>query len=74
MDFLRFIYTQKPQFIGSAGPFDATSIHYNNCEMVNPGRQEQKLLEEPHYYCIIVYVQEYVRYPERVVAITRYTI
>ena len=30
MDFLRFIYTQKPQFIGSAGPFDATSIHYNN--------------------------------------------
>lgn len=30
MDFLRFIYSQKPQFIGNAGPFDATSIHYNN--------------------------------------------
>lgn len=28
MDFLKFIYTQ-PQFIGNAGPFDATSIHYN---------------------------------------------
>ncbi|MBF8456547.1 beta-glucosidase [Kaistella sp. G5-32] len=30
MDFLRFIYTQKPQFIGSAGPYDATSINYGN--------------------------------------------
>ena len=30
MNFLRFIYTQKPQFIGSAGPYDATSINYNN--------------------------------------------
>ncbi|KIA88722.1 glucoamylase family protein [Kaistella jeonii] len=30
MDFLRFIYTQKPQFIGSAGPYDATSINYAN--------------------------------------------
>ncbi|MBU4537820.1 MAG: beta-glucosidase [Weeksellaceae bacterium] len=30
MDFLRFIYTQKPEFIGSAGPYDATSIHYDN--------------------------------------------
>lgn len=29
MDFLKFIYSQ-PQFIGEAGPFDATSIHYNN--------------------------------------------
>ena len=28
MDFLKFIYTQ-PQFIGSAGPYDATSIHHN---------------------------------------------
>jgi hypothetical protein len=30
MAFLRFIYTQKPEFIGSAGPYDATSINYNN--------------------------------------------
>ena len=30
MNFLRFMYTQKPEFIGSAGPFDATSIHYDN--------------------------------------------
>ena len=30
LQFLRFIYTQKPEFIGSAGPFDATSIHYDN--------------------------------------------
>ena len=30
MDFLRFIYTEKPEFIGSAGPYDATSINYNN--------------------------------------------
>lgn len=30
MDFLRFIYTEKPEFIGSAGPYDATSIHYDN--------------------------------------------
>lgn len=30
MAFLRFLYTQKPQFIGSAGPYDATSIHYDN--------------------------------------------
>lgn len=30
MNFLRFIYTQKPEFIGSAGPYDANSIHYNN--------------------------------------------
>ena len=29
MDFLKFIYS-KPEFIGSAGPYDATSIHYNN--------------------------------------------
>ena len=30
MDFLKFLYTEKPEFIGSAGPYDATSIHYNN--------------------------------------------
>ena len=30
MDFLKFIYTQKPEFVGSAGPYDATSIHYDN--------------------------------------------
>ncbi|UFH31963.1 beta-glucosidase [Chryseobacterium sp. C-71] len=30
MNFLKFIYTQKPEFIGSAGPYDATSIHYDN--------------------------------------------
>ena len=30
MNFLRFLYTEKPQFIGSAGPYDATSIHYDN--------------------------------------------
>ena len=27
---LRFLYIQKPDFIGSAGPYDATSIHYDN--------------------------------------------
>ena len=30
MRFLRFVYTEKPEFIGSAGPYDATSINYNN--------------------------------------------
>ena len=30
MNVLRFIYTQKPEFIGSAGPYDATSVHYDN--------------------------------------------
>ena len=30
MDFLRYIYTEKPEFIGVAGPYDATSIHYDN--------------------------------------------
>ena len=30
MKFLRFLYNEKPQFIGSAGPYDATSIHYDN--------------------------------------------
>ena len=30
MDFLKFLYTEKQEFIGSAGPYDATSIHYNN--------------------------------------------
>lgn len=29
MDFLKFIYT-KPEFIGVAGPYDATSIQYND--------------------------------------------
>lgn len=29
MDFLKFIYT-KPEFIGVAGPYDATSINYND--------------------------------------------
>lgn len=30
MDFLRYIYTEKLEFIGVAGPYDATSIHYDN--------------------------------------------
>jgi hypothetical protein len=30
MDFLRFLYQEKPDFIGKAGPYDATSIHYDN--------------------------------------------
>ncbi|MDP2453088.1 MULTISPECIES: glucoamylase family protein [unclassified Kaistella] len=30
MDFLRFLYNEKPEFIGSAGPYDATSINYDN--------------------------------------------
>ena len=30
MDFLRYIYTEKPEFIGVAGLYDATSIHYDN--------------------------------------------
>ena len=30
MDFLRFLYREKPEFIGSAGPYDATSINYDN--------------------------------------------
>ena len=30
MDLLRYLYQEKPQFIGSAGPYDATSIQYNN--------------------------------------------
>ncbi|SFH95343.1 glucoamylase family protein [Halpernia frigidisoli] len=34
MDFLKFIYTEKPQFIGEAGPFDATSI--NNDDWFTP--------------------------------------
>lgn len=29
MKFLRFIYS-KPEFIGTAGPYDATSVHYDN--------------------------------------------
>lgn len=30
LNVLRFLYTQKPQFIGSAGPYDATSVHFDN--------------------------------------------
>lgn len=30
MEFLRFLYEEKPEFIGEAGPYDATSIHHNN--------------------------------------------
>lgn len=30
MNVLRFLYTEKSEFIGSAGPYDATSIHYGN--------------------------------------------
>lgn len=30
MAFLRFLYMEKPQFIGSAGPYDATSLNYND--------------------------------------------
>lgn len=30
MDFLRYVYTEKPDFIGVAGPYDATSVHYDN--------------------------------------------
>lgn len=30
MNVLRFLYTQKPQFLGSAGPYDATSVHFDN--------------------------------------------
>jgi len=30
MDFLKFLYNHKPEFIGTAGPYDATSIHYDN--------------------------------------------
>ncbi|MCG7280729.1 beta-glucosidase [Chryseobacterium taklimakanense] len=30
LNVLRFLYTQKPQFIGSAGPYDATSLHFDN--------------------------------------------
>lgn len=30
MNVLRYLYTQKPEFIGSAGPYDATSVHYDN--------------------------------------------
>jgi hypothetical protein len=30
MDFLRFLYQEKPEFIGSAGPYDATSINYDD--------------------------------------------
>lgn len=30
MAFLRFLNMEKPQFIGSAGPYDATSVNYND--------------------------------------------
>lgn len=30
MDFLRFLYEEKPEFIGSAGPYDANSINYDD--------------------------------------------
>ena len=30
MTFLRFLYEEKPIFIGQAGPYDATSINYND--------------------------------------------
>lgn len=30
MKVLRYLYQQKPAFIGSAGPYDATSVHYDN--------------------------------------------
>lgn len=30
MAFLRFLYSERTQFIGPAGPYDATSIHYDN--------------------------------------------
>lgn len=29
MAYLRFLYTKTPQFVGSSGPYDANSIHYN---------------------------------------------
>lgn len=29
MAMLRYLYTEHPEFIGSAGPYDATSLHYN---------------------------------------------
>lgn len=28
MNFLKFLYKENPNFIGSAGPYDATSVHY----------------------------------------------
>ncbi|UJF29967.1 beta-glucosidase [Kaistella sp. 97-N-M2] len=30
MAFLRFLYMEKPQFIGSAGPYDATSVNFDD--------------------------------------------
>ncbi len=30
MKMLRFLYEERPEFIGPAGPYDATSIHYND--------------------------------------------
>ncbi|WP_332019455.1 glucoamylase family protein, partial [Kaistella sp.] len=30
MNVLRFLYTEKSEFIGSAVPYDATAIHYGN--------------------------------------------
>lgn len=30
MAVLKFLYNERPQFIGQAGPYDATSVHYDN--------------------------------------------
>jgi len=30
MNVLRFLYEEKPHFIGSAGPYDATSVHFDD--------------------------------------------
>ena len=30
MEMLRFLYEEKPKFIGKAGPYDATSIHFDD--------------------------------------------
>ena len=30
MAFLKFLYKGKPEFIGSAGPYDATSVNFDN--------------------------------------------
>ena len=30
MNVLRYLYEEKKEFIGSAGPYDATSVHYDN--------------------------------------------
>jgi hypothetical protein len=30
MAFLKFLYEEKPNFIGQAGPYDATSVNFND--------------------------------------------